>query len=918
MKKVLLLGIVLALCPISARAENEGPTVSDTVESSYEETRGSDEEEQETAETSTSSSVLQQESTAQVTGFGERSSQENGLSRAGESTVEIDKTELPNGKFKLIFIPQNSQQIKSIRVPIWSDPKQKDIVWYSAVRQTNGRYVVEFDYKKHQFNTGKYSIHVYTMTTDNKTKVTGISPITVNQPVNTDAVFKAVPMQDYKYYRLSVELKNPNVQGVTFPAWSGAKGQDDLRWYTGKYDSKTKLWYVDIPMDKHKDAGAMVAHTYINTSKGLKFNRGDTFMVPKLAFTSAKIEPTNTSGRFKVVLQVNQPGRVDRVRVPIWSEKNGQDDIKWYSAVKQSNGSYTVDFDYKNHKYDLGKYFVHAYLYSNTGQTSAISVADNIQVKEEPIKGDLTIAARNTTKTVYRASVKLNTAAKSVLFPTWTNTRGQDDMKWYQGKYDSKTNTWYADIEVKNHRDGGLTQTHVWATTATGMRFVTNTTFNISKPALTEKVIDMSQAENGQFKLTLTVNEPGAIEKVRVPIWTNYKGQDDIKWYTAVRQANGTFTLTVDTKNHNYETGRYVIHAYIYGKNGLTSAYSVSDNLQVPKFKLHPKNLKVEPKSGSSSLYRISVELPSSSRIKKVRFPTWTNVMGQDDIKWYNASYDTANKIWYADIDLRKSHWNGTNLITHAYVDVEKEGLMFLGSISSNLPETSLAQYINHRGNHKKAPENSIPSFEQSNYFAAETDIQLTADGRWVVMHDATIDRMTNGSGYVAQMTFDQIRNYRIDAGNNVNSYSSAKLVVPTLEEFLSICKAKGIVPVIEIKIGSASEESYDNLISIVEQYDFGENVKFISFYLEPLQAVKSRMPNASTMYLTADITDTTIKQVKALGNRSGLNIVWANVTADKVKKAKAQGLSVGAWTVPESKITDMRNAGVDYITTDD
>lgn len=914
MKRVLLLGIMLVLCPISARAEQEESTVFGSSETSYEETWVSEKEQ----ETSASSSVLQQEQPNQVIGSDDRSNQEIGLGRNGELTVEVDKTDIANGKFKLIFIPQHSQSIKSIRVPIWSDPKQKDIVWYSAVRQTNGRYVVEFDYKKHSFNTGKYSIHVYTTTTDNKTKVTGINPITVNQPVNVDAVFKAVPIQEYKYYRLSVELKNPNVQGVTFPAWSSVKGQDDLRWYTGKYDSNTKLWYVDIPMEKHKDAGVMVAHTYINTPKGLMFSRGDTFIVPKLAFTSAKIEPTNTSGRFKVVLQVNQPERVERVRVPIWSEKNGQDDIKWYSAVKQSDGSYTVDFDYKNHKYDLGKYFVHAYLYSTTGQTAAISVADNVQVKEEPIKGELTIAARGTAKSVYRATVKLNAAAKSVLFPTWTNARGQDDMKWYQGKYDNKTDTWYADIEVKNHIDGGLTQTHVWATTATGMRFVTNATFNISKPILTDKVIDMSQAENGQFQLTLTVNEPETIEKVRIPLWTNHKGQDDIKWYTAVRQADGTFTLTVDTKNHNYETGQYVIHAYIYGKNGLSSVYSVSDNLQVPKFKLHPKNLKVEPSPDSSFLYRISVELEPNSRVKKVRFPTWTSVMGQDDIQWYNASYDTADKIWYADIDLRKSHWNGTELITHAYAEVDQEGLMVLGSLSSNLPETSLAQYINHRGNHKKAPENSLPSFEQSDYFAVETDIHLTSDGRWVVMHDATIDRMTNGSGYVAQMPFDQIRNYRIDAGNGVNSYSSAELMIPTLEEFLDSCKAKGIVPVIEIKVGNASEENYDNLVSIVEGYDFGENVKFISFYLEPLRAVKDRMPNASTLYLTADITDTTIAQAQSLGDSTGLNIVWPNVTADKVRKAKEQGLSVGAWTVPESKFADMRNAGVDYITTDD
>lgn len=916
MKKLVLLGVLLAMCPIPVEAE-EASWVSGTVGSNYVDSELPDTYVEETNTVSSSSAELQQEQPSQSDSIDEIKL-EAAVGRSSSLTVDIDRTEMTNGKFKLIFTPKMPQMIKTIRVPIWSDPKQKDIVWYQAIKQSDGRHIVEFDYKNHGYTTGKYSVHVYTTTIDNQTKGFVLDQMTINQPATTGAVFSAAPVQNYKYYRLSLTLENPNVQGVTFPTWSVTNGQDDLKWYAGKYDSQTKLWFVDIPMENHKDAGAMTTHTYIKTSKGSFSIRGDTYVVPKLSFTSAKIEPTDTSGRFKVVFQVNQPERVDQIRVPIWSETKGQDDIKWYIAVKQADDSFTVDFDYKNHKYDLGKYFVHAYMYSTSNQVSGISVADNVQVKEEPLKGDLTIVANDTKKSIYRATVKLNSSVKAVSFPTWTNARGQDDIKWYQGKFDSKTDTWYADIDVKNHRDGGQSQTHVWATTTTGLRFATHKTFDIQKPMLVNKAFDMSQAENGKFTVTLTVHEPETIEKIDIPVWTNHKGQDDIRWYPTVKEKDGTFTLTVDTKNHNYETGQYLLHAYIYGKNNLSTVYSVSSNLQVPEFKLYPENLNLALKPGSDSIYRLSIELEQNQRVKKVMFPTWTSVNGQDDINWYAASYDKDNGIWYADIDLRTSHWNGTNLISHVYADVEKVGLMMLGHTSNSVSETALSQYINHRGNHKNAPENSIPSFEQSNYFAVETDIRLTADNRWVLMHDSTIDRMTNGSGYVEQMTFDQLQQYQIDAGNGLSNYLAEQLLVPTLEEYLVICKKKAIVPVIEIKIDNASEESYNNLVSIVRGYGFGENVKFISFYLEPLRVMKEKMPEISTMYLTSDITGDTIQQAQTLGDRSGLNIIWSNITAEKVKRVKDLGLSVGAWTVPANQIPKMRTAGVDYITTDD
>ncbi len=98
--------------------------------------------------------------------------------------------------------------------------------------------------------------------------------------------------------------------------------------------------------------------------------------------------------------------------------------------------------------------------------------------------------------------------------------------------------------------------------------------------------------------------------------------------------------------------------------------------------------------------------------------------------------------------------------------------------------------WIAHRGNNSTAPENSIVAFENVyRHQAIETDIQLTSDNRWVVMHDETVDRTTNGTGKISDMTYDQFRALRIDTGANVDKLTDDEKIPPNLEEFLLICK---------------------------------------------------------------------------------------------------------------------------------
>lgn len=126
-------------------------------------------------------------------------------------------------------------------------------------------------------------------------------------------------------------------------------------------------------------------------------------------------------------------------------------------------------------------------------------------------------------------------------------------------------------------------------------------------------------------------------------------------------------------------------------------------------------------------------------------------------------------------------------------------------TVTSDLSVAKLAgkapQYAAHRGLSSLYPQNTIPAFRaaaDAGFNAFEFDIHTTSDGEWVVIHNDTVDDMTDGTGDVAGFSFEEIRQLNIDNGNGVEDYSGLK--IPTLDEALSVCDGSDIIPIIEIK----------------------------------------------------------------------------------------------------------------------
>ena len=120
------------------------------------------------------------------------------------------------------------------------------------------------------------------------------------------------------------------------------------------------------------------------------------------------------------------------------------------------------------------------------------------------------------------------------------------------------------------------------------------------------------------------------------------------------------------------------------------------------------------------------------------------------------------------------------------FANAQSEKLELLRSKES----TDHVWVVAHRADYVFAPENSIQALNNAIYFGAdliETDVRLTKDGHIIIMHDYSVDRMTNGTGYVSDLTLEEIKRLRL----KTNWGGSTNFQVPTLEEYIQISKGK-------------------------------------------------------------------------------------------------------------------------------
>lgn len=211
---------------------------------------------------------------------------------------------------------------------------------------------------------------------------------------------------------------------------------------------------------------------------------------------------------------------------------------------------------------------------------------------------------------------------------------------------------------------------------------------------------------------------------------------------------------------------------------------------------------------------------------------------------------------------------------------------------------------VAHRGYSYTAPENTLPAYilaKELGFLFAECDVAFTKDGVAVLLHDVTIDRTSNGSGNIADLTYEELLQYDFGSWKN-SKYTGTK--IPTFEEFIALCKEIGLHPYIEIKNDGEvyTQEQVESLVAIVEKYGMEDNCTWISFNLTYIEYVKNIDSTARLGYVSSKtISQSMINSVKALQtgeNEVFLDISYNMLNENNVMLAIQNGLAVETWTV--------------------
>jgi glycerophosphoryl diester phosphodiesterase len=223
-----------------------------------------------------------------------------------------------------------------------------------------------------------------------------------------------------------------------------------------------------------------------------------------------------------------------------------------------------------------------------------------------------------------------------------------------------------------------------------------------------------------------------------------------------------------------------------------------------------------------------------------------------------------------------------------------------------------------HRGASGHAPENTLTAFRMAAEMGAdgvELDVQLTRDGRLIVIHDESIDRVSDGAGPVASYGLAELKRF------NFNKKGITKplfMEAPTLEEVCEALSGTGLVVNIELKTGLCFYEGIEEKAAdVVRAYNMEERVIYSSFNHYSVLRMKERAPAARTGLLFGGGVIVAAEACERLGITAAHPDMSALRYPGLIRDAKARGVKLHAWTANED--ADLRfcfESGVDAVIT--
>ena len=597
-----------------------------------------------------------------------------------------------NGDFSVVISNVSDQNgVLGVSVPIWSEKNgQDDIIWYNATRLSNGNYKVNVSLSDHKNERGLYNVHLYYVETNGKLVGVGGTTYTVPAKVEETHTTTSYSLPDsgtYTFKERSSIKAEPRVASPELAYYDAGMSVNYDKIVSG--DGYQWLSYLSFNGNRRYVAVAKLAQQESKPS--------GTINIENLSNLGFDVHITNVSGGDKAIQGVS---------VPVWTVKDGQDDLVWHQADRQSDGSYKVRININDHKAEAGEYIVHLYYVQDgkmvgIGGTSTTVPVQNATRHNLPASGSYTFTARTGIKTqplVANPDVSYYDAGMSVNYDKVVNNDGYTWLSYlsYSGNRfyvaiaptsvtkpveqpvqpstpSSGTYTFKERSSIKAepsvaspelaYYDAGMSVNYDKIVSGDGYQWLSYLSFNgnrryvaVAKLAQQESkpsgTINIENLSNLGFDVHITNVSGGdkAIQGVSVPVWTVKDGQDDLVWHQADRQSDGSYKVRINVGDHKSEAGEYIVHLYYVQDGKMVGIGGTSTTVPVQNATRH--NL---PASGSYTFTARSgiktqplVANPDVSYYDAGMSVNYDKVVNNDGYTWLSYLSYSGNRFYVA------------------------------------------------------------------------------------------------------------------------------------------------------------------------------------------------------------------------------------------------------------------------------
>lgn len=242
-----------------------------------------------------------------------------------------------------------------------------------------------------------------------------------------------------------------------------------------------------------------------------------------------------------------------------------------------------------------------------------------------------------------------------------------------------------------------------------------------------------------------------------------------------------------------------------------------------------------------------------------------------------------------------------------------------MNTVMLNKTSRPTVRMIGHQGIHHLEVGNTCSGFVAAGnrtYWGIETDVHVTSDGQYIIIHDDNTKASTGADYVVEETDCTTLRSLTLLDYTDGNKPTRSDLRLPLLSEYVRICRKYGKVAVLEIK-NPVAPIHIKGIVEEIAALGWLENTVFISFSYDNMVELRRLLPNAKLMFLTTHAPNQELVDM-LLPYRLDLDIAWTVLTREGVDLMHANGIEVNVWNVDEVELAErLLSWGVDYLTTD-